>query len=419
MTAAAAAVIILPEPNPMYLQWFKLDRLPFRLRPDPEFLYLGGGYGQAVLQLRALVDGNHGLVTLTGEPGSGKSTVLHALADAPDDKQVVARVWQPDLPPPKLLEALHEQLALLSRHGVAADSIDLVARRIAEEHGRGRQVLIVVDDAHNMPAATLRQLLRFLTLQPPPLLLLAGEPHLLELLEWRALDKPPQTSGTVELPRLDAADTMAYVRERLRIAGAATADIFEQDALADIHGFSGGVPALINVLCDAAMNQAMARFSHSVTLDDVRSAARSLHWVAEAAPQEPQPEPAADAAAARVAVAPAPALPPAPVPLANGAVLRVTRKGQSIAVLALAPGRCVIGRTADCDLQLEGSFVSRQHCQIVTAAGQSVVEDLDSTNGVAVNGGRHQHGLRHSLLPGDEIRIGDYLLTYLDAGGGA
>jgi general secretion pathway protein A len=403
----------------MYLQWFKLDRLPFRLRPDPEFLYLGGGYGQAVLRLRALVDGGSGLVTLTGEPGSGKSTVLHALADAPGDKRVVARVWQPDLPPPKLLEALHEQLALLSRHGVAPDSIDLVARRIAEEQGRGHQVLIVVDDAHNMPAATLRQLLRFLTLQPPPLLLLSGEPHLLELLEWRALDKPPQTSGTVELPRLDTADTQAYVRERLRIAGAATADIFEQDALADIHGFSGGVPALINVLCDAAMNQAMARFSHSVTLEDVRSAARALHWVAETASEEPQPEPAADAAAVHVAVAPAPAPPPAPAPLANGALLRVARKGQPVAQFTLAPGHFVIGRTADCNLQLEGSFVSRRHCQIVTAAGQSVVEDLGSTNGIAVNGGRHQRGLRHPLSAGDEVRIGDYTLTYLDADAGA
>lgn len=407
----------------MYLQWFKIDRLPFRLRPDPQFLFLAGQYAQAVLQLRALVDGGHGLVTLTGEPGSGKSTVLHALADEPGSKRIVARVWQPDLPPPKLLEALHDQLGLPSRHGVAADSIDQLGRRIAEEHGGGRQVLIVVDDAHNMPAATLRQLLRVLALQPPPLLLLAGEPHLLELLEWRALEKPPQSAGTVALPRFDAADTAAYVPERLRIAGATTVDVFEPDALADIHSFSGGVPALINVLCDAAMNQAMARYSHTVALQDVRSAARSLHWVAEAAAEELPPEsarlePVVDDAPVHQMPKARPAPAPAPPVAANVGVLQVARKGQPVAQFVLEPGNFVIGRTADCNLQLEGNFVSRRHCQIVTAAGQSVVEDLGSTNGIAVNGSRHQRGLRHPLSPGDEVRIGDYTLTYLDAGAG-
>jgi general secretion pathway protein A len=410
----------------MYTQWFKLDRLPFRLRPDPQFLFMGGKYGQAVLRLRALVDGGHGLVTLTGEPGSGKSTVLHALADDPGDRRLVARVWQPDLPPPKLLEALHDQLALPSRHGIAADSIDQLARRIAEEHGRGRQVLIVVDDAHNMPAGTLRQLLRVVALQPPPLLLLSGEPHLLELLQWRALEKPPTAAGAVELPRFDLADTEAYVPERLRVAGAATPDIFEPDALPEVQSFSGGVPALINVLCDAAMNQAMARFSRTVGLQDVRSAARSLHWVAETAPEEPQPEPASrepvadDAPVHRIAVArQAPPLTPAPPASASGAVLQVARKGQPVAQFALAPGNFVVGRTADCDLRLEGNFVSRRHCQIVTTAGRSVVEDLGSTNGIAVNGSRHQRGLRHPLSPGDEVRIGDYTLTYLDADAGS
>jgi type II secretory pathway predicted ATPase ExeA len=385
----------------MYLQWFKLDRLPFRLRPDPQCLMSGGEYGRAVQRLRMLLDGGQGLVTLTGEPGSGKSTILHALAAEPGERRSVVSLWQPDMPPAKLLDILHEQLGLPSRRGVAADSIDLLARHFAEERGRGRQVLIMVDDAHSMPAGTLRQLLRFLALQPPPLLLLAGDPQLLELLQWRALEKPPQALGTVHLPPFDLADTVAYVPERLRLAGGTDVNIFEATALADVQDFSGGVPALINVLCDAAMSQAMTRFSRRVSVQDVRSAARSLHWISDAAEEE---LPAADAP------------PLTPAPLAREAVLAVTHKGQPVAQFTLAAGRFVIGRTNDCDLKLEGSFVSRKHCQILTADGQSVIEDLGSTNGIAVNGGRHQRGLRHVLKSGDEIRIGEYALSYRESG---
>jgi type II secretory pathway predicted ATPase ExeA len=384
----------LPGTEPMYTQWFKLSRLPFRLRPEPELLFVGGEFGQAVLRLRALVDGGHSHILLTGEPGSGKSTVLRALADQAGEQRIVVRLWQPDMPPPRLLEALHEQLGLPARRGVAAESLDLLARRIAEENAGGRRLLIMVDDAHELPAATLNQLLRLLALEPPPMLLLAGESNLLELLELRAPNRSPSAPATVELPRLSSADTGTYVRERLLHAGA-TVDVFEPQALSDIHAYTEGVPALINVLCDAAMNQATARLSQIVAALDVQEAAHALHWVADATVEE--------------AVEPAPAD-------GSGALLLVARRGQPIARLPLATtGSLLIGRTADCDLRLDSSFISRRHCRIVTAGGNSVVEDLDSTNGIAVNGGRHQRGVRHPLSNGDEVRIGDYTLTYVGA----
>jgi general secretion pathway protein A len=376
----------------MYTQWFKLSGLPFRLRPEPESLFIGGDYGQAVLRLRALIDGGHELVMLTGEPGTGKSTVLHALTDAPKDRRVV-RLWEPDVAPPQLLDILHEQLSLPSRHGIAADSIDLFAQHIAQEQERGHRLLIIVDDAHNMPAATLRQLVRLLSLQPPPILLLAGEPHLAELLEWRALEKPALALASVQLPRFEPQDTSAYVIGRLERAGA-KADIIEAAALADIHAFSGGVPALINVLCDVAMNRAMVRLSRAVTLQDVRAGARGLHWISDTVPQLPRLVPAPDA---------------------TSALLLVARKGQPIARFTLDSGQLLVGRTEDCDLRLDSSFISRHHCQIVTSGGQSIIEDLGSTNGIAVNGGRHRRGLRHTLSAGDEVRIGDYTLTYVGA----
>ncbi|MCC7461285.1 MAG: FHA domain-containing protein, partial [Gammaproteobacteria bacterium] len=369
-----------------------------RLRPDPEFLFAAGEFQQAMQQLGALVAGGHGVLTLTGDPGSGKSTVLRTLAAEPDERRVIVRLPQPDIAAPRLLERLHQQLDLPSRHGIAADSIEQLARWIAEQHAQGRQLVIIVDDAHQMPQGTLRQLLRLAVLQPAPLLLLAGEPELLALLHSCAADTPLPTVGSVSLPAFGAAETVAYVPHRLRLAGAQPGgqDIFDSEALLEVYRYSGGVPALINVLADAAMSQARTRLSHAVNVQDVRSAARALHWSEYAVSEIAEP-------------------PPVAPPPAAGAVLRVMHKGQPLRRLALAPGTLVIGRTDDCDLKLDGSFVSRRHCQIVTDGERSVIEDLGSTNGIAVNGSRHQRDLRHELRPGDEVRIGDYTLSYLDA----
>ena len=146
----------------MYTQWFKLSCPPFRLRPEPELLFVEGEFGRTVQRLRALLDDGHGIVLLTGAAGSGKSTVLRALADQPDAPRSGARVWQPDLPPPRLLDLLHEQLGLPVRQGKTADSLALLARHLASELAGKRRVLVLVDDAHELPPPTLGQLLRLL-----------------------------------------------------------------------------------------------------------------------------------------------------------------------------------------------------------------------------------------------------------------
>lgn len=382
----------------MYTQWFKLSVPPFRLRPEPEQLFAGGEFGRTVQRLRALVDGGQGLTLVTGAAGSGKSTVLRALADQAGEARRSVRLWQPDLSPPRLLDLLHEQLGLPPRNGDAADSLDLLARYLAGDLAAGRRVLILVDDAHELPPPTLGQLLRLLALEPSPMLLLAGEPGLGQQLAWRSQDAPANAPALIELPALNCAETGAYVRERLRRAGAG-GEIFEPAALDDVHGYAEGVPALINVLCDAAMGQTAIRFGPVVSVQDVRDAARALHWIGDE-PPEPEVAPAATDDTID----------------ASGALLLVARRGRPIGRFPLpATSSLLVGRTADCDLQLDGSFISRRHCRIMTLAGRSVVEDLGSTNGIAVNGGRHLRGVSHALANGDEVRIGDYTLTYVAA----
>lgn len=393
----------------MYTQWFKLDRPPFRLRPDPELLFRNGAYGHAVERLRELVARGQGLVTLTGEPGSGKSTVLRALGTAPEGRPLLAHVWQPDLPISKLLHTLHEQLGLPAPQGPVGESLKPIAARIAQQRGQGRQVLVMVDDAHTMPPPTLHLLQQLAKLQPAPLVLLAGEPQLLELLDRGTLDEPTAAIRNIRLPNLEPSDTEIYVPAKLQHAGAADATLFEPAALSEIHDFTGGVPALIDVLCDAAMHQAMGRLSHSVGQHDVIYAARSLNWISDAATAE------LTATRRVLALLPPPADDAAPslAPAGEPPLVRVTRREEAIAEFRLGPGPFVIGRALDCNLRLDGNFVSRHHCAFVSDAGEVLIEDLGSTNGIAINGSDHQSGLRHVLKPGDYIRIGDYTLTFI------
>ena len=379
----------------MYTDWFKLKRLPFRLRPDPEFLYLNSE-GSAVFEaLRAAAASGRGAMALLGEPGVGKTTLLHAIAQQRQGSISVARIQQPNLTSRELLEALSEQWHLKPPDENSRDMQAELRRFIAEEAGHGRSVLILVDEAHRMSTATLKELLTLCARQPAPMAILAGAPELgpqlAALASGAGNSLPPVT--TLQLPRLDLAGIDGYVRHRLSIAGCGTRTLFEADTGAEIQRYTGGTPQLINELCDAAMTQAETHNSPRVGLVEMRNAAQQLKWVEFSARA---PEGTAVVGPKREAVRPE---------------LDVQQSGKAVQRVQLKPGRITVGRGADCGLQLDSQFVSRHHCQIITTAEQTFVEDLGSTNGITVNGRRRQ---LHKLVPQDQIVVGDHTLTYLE-----
>jgi general secretion pathway protein A len=383
----------------MYTDWFKLRRLPFRLRPDPEFLYLCGETAAAFEALRAASGSGRGVIALIGETGVGKTTLLHAIAQQRQGSMSVARIQQPNLTSQELLEALCEQWKLKLPADPAADIRSALKRYLAEEAGHGRSVLILVDEAHRLSAATLKELLSLCARQPAPLAILAGAAELGAQLAAVAAGAgatvPPIT--TLQIPRLDAAGIEGYIRHRLSVAGSGARTLFDTDTIAEILRYTGGTPQLINELCDAAMTLAETQNTPRVGLPEIRSAAQELKWV-EFSARATAPELAAGgtAPARREALR---------------AELDVQHSGKPVRRLELTPGRITIGRGADCALQLDSQVVSRHHCQIITTAEQSFVEDLGSTNGISVNGRRRQ---LHRLAPHDQIVVGDHTLTYLE-----
>jgi pSer/pThr/pTyr-binding forkhead associated (FHA) protein len=202
---------------------------------------------------------------------------------------------------------------------------------------------------------------------------------------------------------LSQSETKAYIQHRLEVAGAADREIFAEDTFPQIFRFTGGVPRLVNTLCDTAMIAAYTADRGMVTLADVDGAVGELQWVEFSARTQQQIRAATELALPRMRGADQ-ALP-------TLGKLLVATDGRTVQEIALTQGRVIVGRTADNDLQIDSRFVSRHHCQITTSANSSVIEDLNSTNGIYVKSKRVR---RHYLNDGDVVMVGKHELIYVD-----
>ena len=380
-----------------YTDWYKLNKLPFRLRPDPDFLHLAGDTGHVFEALKAAVASGQGVIALLGESGVGKTTLLHAIARDRHGSMIVARVQQPNLTSQELVDALAEQFRLPAPEGAAPHTSARLTRFIAEEAGHGRTVLILVDEAHRCTAAMLKELLTLAGRQPAPLIVLSGEPELAKSL-------PVGLLGTLHLPRLRQVQIEAYLDYRLTVAGSQGRTLFDADTLNEFMRYTGGTPQLINMLADAAMLLGETHNVQRVGITEIRDAVQELKWV----------EFAAREVAARQTIEAATSGSHRALSLNITPELEVQQSGRHVSRMVLKPGRLVVGRAEDAGLRLDSQFVSRQHCQLITTAQQTFVEDLGSTNGILVNGKRRR---LHRLLPEDKIVIGDHTLTYFESTG--
>jgi pSer/pThr/pTyr-binding forkhead associated (FHA) protein len=205
------------------------------------------------------------------------------------------------------------------------------------------------------------------------------------------------------LTALSEAETRGYIQHRLEVAGAGDREIFAEDTFAEVFRFTGGVPRLINTLCDTAMMAAYAADRESVSMVDIESAVSELQWVEFAARTQQQIRAATELALPRMRGTDQ-ALP------SLGRLL-VATDGRTVQEIPLTQGRIIVGRTPENDLQIDSRFVSRHHCQIMTSANSCVIEDLNSTNGIYVKSRRVR---RHYLNDGDVVLIGKHELIYVD-----
>jgi general secretion pathway protein A len=264
----------------MYLASFGLAEKPFAITPDPRYLYLGTQHADALAHLMYGINDAGGFIQLTGEVGTGKTTTIRSLLARSPQNADIALVINPRLSPVEFLQAICEELGLDVPAGAVGNGkalVDLLNRQLLRIHAAGRRAVLIVDEAQNLTVEVLEQvrLLTNLETDSQKLLqiILIGQPELRELLSRNDLRQLAQrVTARCHLQPLAPVDTAAYVRHRLRVAGA-TSDIFDASALAEVHRLSGGVPRVINVICDRALLGAYTEDRHDVDAALVRRAA--------------------------------------------------------------------------------------------------------------------------------------------------
>ncbi len=388
----------------MYLDLFKLQELPFRLSPDPQFLYLSKQHARAKAYMESTIWFTDGFVVITGEIGAGKTTLIETFLRELQSDAVVAQINQTQLSPTAFLQTVLVQFGFSPFEMRKPEVLATLNQFLMEQHASGRKVLLIVDEAQNLSNRVLEEI-RMLsgvetTKEKALRIILAGQPELSEKLNSPELTQLTQRVRLrFHLTALSRAETAAYVDHRLEVAGSQGRRIFAEDTYPPIYQYTGGVPRLINTLCDTCLMAAFGLDRDTVTLEDLQAAVRELQWVEYASRTNRMHVPNIESSAA-------PASHAHPI----GRVLLAT-EGRTVIERELHPGRLVIGRTTDNDMQIDSKFISRHHCQIVTKTDSCLIEDLNSTNGIYVHSKRVR---RHNLNDGDVVQIGQHELMYID-----
>ena len=267
----------------MYTSFFGLNEKPFSITPDPRYLFMSERHGEALAHLVYGVTESGGFMQLTGEVGTGKTTLVRTLLlnKLPDNADV-AVVLNPRLSVIEFLETICEELGILEAgtKGSAKALVDALNRQLLAAHAEGRRVILIVDEAQNLSRDVLEQV-RLLTnletaRQKLLQIILIGQPELRELLSRDDLRQLAQRiTGRYHLEPLTRDETAQYVEHRLRVAGA-VGELFDKGAKREVFRLTDGVPRLINVICDRALLGAYSREIRGVSRRLVRRAAAEI-----------------------------------------------------------------------------------------------------------------------------------------------
>jgi general secretion pathway protein A len=268
----------------MYTSFFGLQEKPFAITPDPRYLYLSERHAEALAHLLYGINEAGGFIQLTGEVGTGKTTVIRSLLEQLPGHADVALILNPRVTPAEFLlticEELHVHVPEAGR-GSTKTLMDLLGRQLLDTHARGRRVVLIVDEAQNLGTETLEQVRLLTNLETATTkllqIILIGQPELRTLLDQPDLRQLAQRiTGRYHLDPLSRDETSGYVKHRMRVAGA-TAEVFTPAALREVHRLSGGIPRVINVICDRALLGAFTHEDHRVGAALVRQAASEVY----------------------------------------------------------------------------------------------------------------------------------------------
>ena len=440
----------------MYLAHFGLREPPFSITPDPRFLYMSARHREALAHLIYGVGEHGGFVQLTGEVGTGKTSVCRCVLEQLPANVDLALVFNPQLSPVELLATVCDELRIAYPAGTTSpkELVDRLHRHLLEAHTTGRRTVLIIDEAQNLAPEVLEEvrLLTNLETAREKLLqvILIGQPELAAILEQPKLRQLAQrVTARYHLEPLSRLETAAYIRHRLAVAGRGRS-VFTEGALRSLYRRSRGIPRIINAMADRALLGAYTRERSQVDAATVRRAAAEVlgqtpaawhRWVRGAAVAALV---AALGALGLVLLAPgeigrsdvgretsvssvsSPSLTgglsmlaSAPSQSVSGAhladVLRdpgvPATKGDALAVLHGLWGVPAAGMQLDCERPAPGAL----ECLAAVGTWQKLRRlDLPAVLELAAPGGERRYGVLTALTPSEAtLRFGDRVVTAL------
>ncbi|MFN7949219.1 MAG: AAA family ATPase [Blastocatellia bacterium] len=276
----------------MYRQFYGLRDIPFSLTPDPRFLYFTASHREVMANLHYGIQHGKGLIVASGEVGTGKTTMLRAMLARLDRSVLTAYIFNPGLTVPEFYHYLATSFGI-TQYSSRSDLLMKLGKLLMMRHARGLRSVIIVDEAQGLDHKLLeeiRLLLNFETYTEKQLqIILAGQPELRQILNDPALRQLKQRiSLRCEIKPLRADEVSAYIRARLKTAGATRLDLFTPEAVALIYRASEGIPRLINNICDNALLTGFAMSAQQITPEIVAEVVESLDLLKPMIEEDPE-----------------------------------------------------------------------------------------------------------------------------------
>ncbi len=385
-----------------YLQHFNLTDQPFRLTPDPEYIYWSKQHARAKAYMESTIWLADGFVVITGEIGSGKTTMLQSFLSELEDDVVYAVVSQTQLTPTQFLQSVLTEFGFKPFNKRKVELLDMLNMFLIEQYSSGKKVVLIVDEAQNLTHKVLEEIRMLSGIETHKekvlRIILAGQPELRDTLDSPSMKQLVQRVRLrFHLSSLDLREMREYIEHRLSVAGHPKRNLFADDSFETIHRYTGGVPRLINTLCDTALLCAFADEKHVVDTADIRAAVEELDWeehesdtgLHEKLRQIQQHRP----------------------PDVHVTRIEVRSDGDIVAEHTFPMGRIIVGRSPDNEVYIRSKFVSRHHVQLISDEDGCVIEDLNSTNGVFLG---EKQIKKYRLHNGDRISLGVHELVYYD-----
>ncbi len=390
----------------MYLEHFGLERQPFQLSPDANFLYLSKGHARAKSYMEYTVWNRDGFVVITGEIGSGKTTLIQQLLRSVSDDVVIARIYQTQLDEIEFFQAILLEFGLEPFNAGKVELISMLNTFLLEQYAEGRQVILIVDEAQNLSKRVLEELRMLTGMETDEErvlnLILVGQPELKNLLDAPGMEQLSQRIRfRYHLMALEQDDIANYIKYRMKIAGIKKKNAFESnnaiikdECIPLIYRYTGGIPRLVNTLCDTALICAFVENKKKVTANTIEEAVNELQWM-----------PYHD----RAGIKAFKNMPTTAIDFNAVAKLVDAMHENNMQEYVISEDTTTIGRIGSNDIHILDEMVSGHHAKIICFQNNYFIEDLISTNGTFVNGKRIKKCV---LKDRDQLAFGPYKMLF-------